>query len=147
MMMMIMMMTLLFRINNFNRIFQNLNEGVRFSFQIALHLLVKQKENFTLHQVSLKALFRVPLQMKQVAQISLLPFPLFCTSINVMFKFLFQLSSLSKHRDDQDTKEANSLQFKNALEARYFMILQKKTEFKFKKHYIYNNIHEKITRF
>ena len=118
MMMMMMMMTLLFRINNFNRIFQNLNEGVRFSFQIALHLLVKQKENFTLHQVSLKALFRVPLQMKQVAQISLLPFPLFCTSVNVMFKFLFQLSSLSKHRDDQDTKEANSLQFKNALEAR-----------------------------
>ena len=32
---------------------------------------------------------------------------------------MFQLSSLSKHRDDQDTKEANTFQFKNAIEARY----------------------------
>lgn len=31
---------------------------------------------------------------------------------------VFQLSSLNKHRDDQDTKEANSFQFKNAIETR-----------------------------
>ena len=32
----------------------------RFSFQIPLYLLVKQKENLTLHQVPLKALFCAP---------------------------------------------------------------------------------------
>ena len=38
-------------------------EGPKFSFQIALYLLVKQKENLALHQVSLTASFRVPLQL------------------------------------------------------------------------------------
>ena len=42
----------------------------RFSFQIALYLLhvVKQKENLTLHQVSLGALFRAPFQFRQPCQ-------------------------------------------------------------------------------
>ena len=35
----------------------------RFSFQVALYLLVKQKENLTQHKVSLRALLRAPLQM------------------------------------------------------------------------------------
>ena len=35
----------------------------RFSFQIALYLLVKQKENLTLHQVSLRPFFCAPLQL------------------------------------------------------------------------------------
>ena len=45
------------------------------------------------------------------------------TSSHTLYNFslLLQLSSLSKHRDDQDTKEANTLQFKNLIEARYFM--------------------------
>ena len=34
------------------------------AFQIALYLLVKQKENLTLHQVLLKALFHAPHQME-----------------------------------------------------------------------------------
>ena len=34
-----------------------------FSFQITLYLLVKQRENLTLHQVSLRALFHTPLQV------------------------------------------------------------------------------------
>ena len=36
----------------------------RFSFQIALHSLVKQKENLTLHQKSPRVLFRALLQLK-----------------------------------------------------------------------------------
>ena len=35
----------------------------RFSFQIALYLLVKQQENLTLHQVSIRASFPAPLYM------------------------------------------------------------------------------------
>ena len=36
----------------------------RFSFQIALYLLVKQKENLTLHQVSIiRTLFCTPFQL------------------------------------------------------------------------------------
>ena len=35
----------------------------RFSFPIALYLLVKQNENLSLHQVSLRALFRAPLHL------------------------------------------------------------------------------------
>ena len=35
-----------------------------FSFQIALYLHVRQKENLTLHQVSLRTLFLAPLQLK-----------------------------------------------------------------------------------
>ena len=41
-----------------------------------------------------------------------------CHLWNVM-SIHFQLSSLSKHRDDQDTKEANTLQFKSTIDARY----------------------------
>ena len=37
--------------------------STRFSFQIALYLLVKQKVNLSLHQVSLGALFRAPLEL------------------------------------------------------------------------------------
>ena len=35
----------------------------RFSFQIAMYLLVKQKENLTSDEMSLRALFRAPLQL------------------------------------------------------------------------------------
>ena len=34
--------------------------------------------------------------------------------------FLQQMSSLKKQHDDQNTKEANSLQFKSIVEARYY---------------------------
>ena len=35
--------------------------NTRFSFQIVIYLLVTQKENLTLHQLSLRALIRAPL--------------------------------------------------------------------------------------
>lgn len=41
---------------------------------------------------------------------------------NIVTFFTFpppQMSSLVKHRDDQSTNEANTLQFKNIIEARY----------------------------
>ena len=38
--------------------------------------------------------------------------------LSIVVIFMFQLSSLNKHRDDQDSKEASMFQFKNAIEAR-----------------------------
>ena len=50
----------------------DVSQTTRFSFQIALYLLVRQKENLTLHQVSLRALFRASVHLKKKAK-KLLP--------------------------------------------------------------------------
>ena len=59
----------------------------RFSFQITSHLLVKQKENLTLHQLSVKILFCAHLQLKGCLQSHISDF------LGSIF-FLVQMSSV-----------------------------------------------------
>ena len=50
----------------------------KFSLQITLYLLVKQKENLILHQVSLRALFCGPLQLTSYMK------PMFTKTVGVI---------------------------------------------------------------
>ena len=42
------------------------------------------------------------------------------TKVINSFFFALQMTSLTKHRNDHDTIESNSVQFKNVMEARYW---------------------------